>query len=971
MPDLQEVCILIPCHSFDDFPSDLSEAEAEGLLNSFAVAWHPALVAASCRMPQWSSSDEPPSYPENKLFLAAPVCDGWMPHDWPQHACEKGAKVIHGVQSRAEYQRRIEELVPGAADVPDMLVRDFYALGLCYLMIELLTRKMHYFTSINETNLERDAVAAAEAALSGDEAAMKSHLHACFEVLLEAREHFYPVDCYLLDLCLLNPETADEHLKSLLERKTPVNFLLKAEDLDAIARARPEGFSALKASVTDGTCGMVGGDRQEKPLPLVPIHSALFDLAEGHAEFQKQFGSRPRIWGRRRYGFSTQLPQILTSFGYRAALHIALDDGLYPDEEQSKLRWEGCDGTVIDAVTRIPLAGDSAAAFLRFPDRMAESMQDDQVAGLLFARWPDLKTEWLDDLRRIQSYLPVLGRFATFEDFVRESDHSGRLAVHDDQDYLSPFLLQHVAYGEADPVSRYLRFFQRRHVFDCAAWASAIVPALRGEPLDSGRAAEWEARIERSGPDLPEIADNSLDADFADWCDGSFRSLAQLITGGGKESRGLLAVNALSFPRSCVLDLHGFQHPPAVEDPVRAVQWDESCKQAVVELPGSGFVWIREPDAPQKLPTAPVPSAEELLLRNEFFELLINEHTGGIQYLKNYGRHPNRLSQQTTFRFPRERTFTRPHHPAQEIKTFYAEMELRKAEITRNGPARGEIVTESDLVDQTNGNVIATCKQTVSVWRHLPLADLTIELEPRHEPDGDPWSSYYASRFAWHSESAAVTGGLMQGAIRIYKERIESPYYLEFAEDEQRTTLLFGGIPFHRRTGPNMLDTILIPAGEMARRFQIRIGFDVPYPMQAAHDFLAPPLTGMTARAPQTPEGWFFHLKQSNVQILGLSPLLGPEDAETETTVLATGFCVRLLETEGRNRKVKLRMFRAPTRARIRDHLGKTVKDLAVSGDAVFLEMRKHQFADVEIFYDPPGGGGPASQSREVTKSEG
>src|SRR5690606_24336501 len=102
-----------------------------------------------------------------------------------------------------------------------------------------------------------------------------------------------------------------------------------------IAAQHPAEMEQLKTSVRLGTAGLVGGDRVEKPLSLLPLNSALWDLTAGHQIFQQHFGVRPRIWGRKRYGFSTQLPQVLTLFGYRAALHVALDDGLYPDEEQS------------------------------------------------------------------------------------------------------------------------------------------------------------------------------------------------------------------------------------------------------------------------------------------------------------------------------------------------------------------------------------------------------------------------------------------------------------------------------------------------------------------------------------------------------------------------------------------------------------------------------------------------------------
>ena len=60
---------------------------------------------------------------------------------------------------------------------------------------------------------------------------------------------------------------------------------------------------------------------------------------------------------------------------------MALDDGLYPDTEESRIRWEGCDGTAIEATTRIPLAVDSAASFLRFRyGRYSQRLMDRDLA---------------------------------------------------------------------------------------------------------------------------------------------------------------------------------------------------------------------------------------------------------------------------------------------------------------------------------------------------------------------------------------------------------------------------------------------------------------------------------------------------------------------------------------------------------------------------------------------------------------
>ena len=136
-----------------------------------------------------------------------------------------------------------------------------------------------------------------------------------------------------------------------------------------------------------------------------------------------------------------------------------------------------------------------------------------------------------------------------------------------------------------------------------------------------------------------------------------------------------------------------------------------------------------------------------------------------------------------------------------------------------------------------------------------------------------------------------------------------------------------------------MVDTILIPQGESARRFRIWIAVDAPYPLQAAQDLLTPAVSAPSETAPRSGEsGWFFHLKESNVQILDVLPLLADPNAQEHTegdaaAPPATGFGLRLLETEGRNRRVRLHLFRTPARARLRDLRGHTLSELPIHKD--------------------------------------
>ena len=66
---LTDVVILIPSHSLEDFPTELGEDEAASLLNAFAVAWHPRLLATTGVIPNWQRADEPTDPTPGQLFV--------------------------------------------------------------------------------------------------------------------------------------------------------------------------------------------------------------------------------------------------------------------------------------------------------------------------------------------------------------------------------------------------------------------------------------------------------------------------------------------------------------------------------------------------------------------------------------------------------------------------------------------------------------------------------------------------------------------------------------------------------------------------------------------------------------------------------------------------------------------------------------------------------------------------------------
>lgn len=962
-----DVIILIPSHGLEDFPTELGEAEGGGLLNAFAVAWHPCLLAATGAIPTWHRADEPPEFTAGKLLFVPAAARDWLPHDWLEQARANGAHVVSDGTSRDELTARALEPLADRFPVPPRWEAEFYALGTCYLFIELLTRCMHHFGNLDESLLQREAVAAAAGVRAGDDTAVEKHLRTCYESLMESRERFYPVDSYLIDLCLLNADMADEKLLDELQQDTPFNLLVKGAELLKIAEARPELMTRLREVCAAGHVNVIGGELNEVPTPVVPLETLIWDLQQGLQAYERVLGARPRTWGRYRYGFSTQLPQLLRRHGFHSALHILLYDGIYPEIEQSKIQWQGCDGTVIDALARLPLPAAGAASYLRFPQRLAETMEQDHVAALLFARWPGMTSEWYEDLRRIHRYAPVLGRMVTLDAFIAETDTPGRLSSFQEREYLSPFLVRSVALEERDPISRYQRHFLRRLRFQSSQWVQNTARAIRGEAIATD--AELETELEAYGPDAFDRDPHELNEALTAFQHRALDQLARLVcpqtagNGGATESAaprrpGVLVFNPLSFARRVVVPLSDAVTGVASGGPVKAAQTETEPRCAVVQLPPCGFAWFATQPAAETAESRKL--ADEWVLRNEFFEVHISEDTGGILQVKEYGRRPNRLSQQLAFRYLHERTVPPADPDAKPTRTFYSEMRCRKIEVTSSGPAVGEIRSSGDLCDPVDGSRLAAFEQRFRIYRGRRTFDIDIHVEPESLPDGSPWATYFASRFAWNSSTAAQTRSVLEAAHGLQGERFESPHYFEIADESMRTTILTCGLPFHRRTGSRMVDTILIAAGEQERRFRCAIAVDEQYPMQAALDAMmdvyACPVPGPPAAGPS---GWFFRIRERHVVLTRILPLpAAAPDVEsdpflTEPVPDSFGFVVRLQETEGRHRRVHLECFRNPVFARQIDFQGRTVSLPTLEDGVLSLDMTSYEIADLELRFAP------------------
>jgi alpha-mannosidase len=180
------------------------------------------------------------------------------------------------------------------------------------------------------------------------------------------------------------------------------------------------------------------------------------------------------------------------------------------------------------------------------------------------------------------------------------------------------------------------------------------------------------------------------------------------------------------------------------------------------------------------------------------------------------------------------------------------------------------------------------------------------------------------------------------GSFVTRAKRFEAPEFVEVVVNEERTLLLPGGLPYHTRVGPRMLDTLLITAGETCRKFRFGIGVDVPHPWMAALEMAAPQTVHDEVAAPPAPAsyGWLFHLDMKNVTATHWGSLV--ELAEV------VGFRCRLLETEGRLGRLRLRCFRSPKSAERTEFNGQSRGTLPIEDDCVLIDYNGHEWVQVE-----------------------
>ncbi|GHT36540.1 hypothetical protein FACS189427_08350 [Planctomycetales bacterium] len=1008
--------ILYPGYSFETLATDCSADDAGQLLAYWSAAFHPALLEKYGEIPRWESASMPPYSADSQPVCVPPCCESYLNDDWVQQQQNEGGLIVRELKDRCSITEKLFQLAginEDSSGFDDEYTANCRSLATAYFLTDLLVRQLHYMSMMDDSQCSGVLFDSIKAYREGNRDCAYDCLRQAFEAVCQSKEYFYPIHSYFIDLTLITPASVNTSVPRLLNyikeqtadrrrqteaadgneggSKVQFNFFLPGKILNDLA-AQPscnDTITLLKEHCQTQTVQIIADNAGEVSLMLLPLFDAVKSIINGKSIYQNVLNVQPVIYGRLHTGLTTFLPQILKLAGYKGVIFFAPLDGWQSDEKaQSKILWQGSDGTKIDALVRYPLNASEDSSFFELAEKLGETINNDNVPTTVFARFPNqyaasqyfteqhctgqnqTASFWADDLQRMSRFTNDLGEFVSLEKYFDETANTGAVKRFgtDVFQLKVPFdvLSESVQQKIANPVLRWNEVWKNSAEKNIRSAFTTVLTLLGRQPALSvsiGELIKLFAEV---------LSDKKTDSSAA----------------------GMLVFNPWSFPRRVFLDISHWESLPEDTQPIVLAKETDEAKEIIVDIPPLGYVFIQKPaeqiKTEERKQTAKSggifgifnrPKKDETdtlirlvkntvkdkdgketiqdvyLLQNEFFNVKIDAATGVLRSLFTEKSRYNQLSQQIAFRLPKQERL-KDGRGTSNPNYGYAVSTADSITVEQSGPVTGRLQIQGRLICP-DGSLAAQYNETVIIRRKSRLLEFHLHLETKPkeqniEEDANPQDSYFTLRRAWNDMSLELRAGIADGLEPINTGRIIAPRLLDLRrkDTEQSLTFLTEGLPFHRLIGGHQLDTILAVPQETSIEttldFRYGIGVDMKFPVPAAMEFLAPKaeLIQEVNTAPQNNSSWLFHIEAKNVVALNWEPFFD----ESSTSGKPAGFCVLLLETENRRAHFELKSFLEPVKAAATDFFGNELKPLKTENSSVLIDMHGRELMPIQIW---------------------
>ena len=860
MPVFDECCVLIPVSTLEDFPSDISDYDARSLLAAWTVLWHPRLLAQTEQIPTWYRADAPPEPIGQRLFTVPNPSLSMLPDGYQIRAEQNETACWVTGDSRDEMSGKLNlEPCPPLSDGSRTITeQDFFAAAYASLQIQVMTRRLRYTSNLDEIHLQNRLVAAAKAFIDGNADDSIAALHDVFDCLAEERDHYFSSDPHLIDLVLTSESTLDALLHIAAEtaashpeanagneapeqdlesevKQAPINILVDADLCQTLAQSTDPRVDTLKDLLKSETIGWAGGGPTSKIcLDAMTLAQAESVFVDSHKLIEQSLGTAPPVYGRFAGTTPSDLTATLARLGYCGMIPIDFAGGRgFGDEAKVIMQSSAGD---LEALTAKPIDADSDAAFLNLGAKLGEAIDSGEIATALLAHWPGKVSDSFQDLQRVASWSLSLGRFWKLADYFREGEHpyhNGNLSA-------------------ASP--------------DAAEWLSTLIANGTPQPIENA-AEQFRDKLatEKNNLLVGMTRLTSGKTELTDSDPGKALAKAMGFTISENEQEGdILLLNPHSNGLRTRVTTKG--SPPPKAKHVFAASREGTATESTVDIPGCGFVLLRQDDAQKSsrngfgarlrktLLGGKKPIAEDRLLTNEFMEIAISAETGGIAGVYSGGSRGNRFSMRLVRCSPLP-SDSKKSTPGEETK-----MRCTGQRIIAKNAAIGTIETSGELIDSSSEAILANFTIRYSLHRGSRTLLVAGAIDVVHKVQGEPWDNYYALRVAVANESSICRVLLRDKMHRPSSRRLVSPLGVLLDESERQTLVCSNGSAFHRRVGNRFVDTLVAVPGDDKANFSMSYGMDVPNPVNAARELLSGPEQIAVSGSENAPQiGWLLH----------------------------------------------------------------------------------------------------------------
>ncbi len=894
---------LIPCSTLEDFPAHLPEPEACSLLAAWTAPWHPRLIAASSRLPQWHRADVIPDPLDNQLLLVPAPSQTRLPSLFAAETQKAtNCTVLAGV-TRADFLRGCERtgaFGPAGCltdnttlDTGERLIstQDFFALGYAWLQIQVMTRRLRYTSNLDEIYFAGRVLEAAQQWSAGNAQACAAALHDCYDLLAQERDHYFSNDPHLVDLTLLAPSTFGPNLHQAVQQTRqadhpPVNFLIDARLAPAITSGTDEGLVALRQAIDEDRVGIAGGGiLSDLPIHHLSAAATQTAITEAKRRMDTAFGGRCRVYARDSGPTPGDLGSLIAAAGYRGAIPLDLSAGEGWATEP-KLIWTQSPNA-LDVLACKPIDAAASSPFLALAYKLGQSIDSGEVATGLFVHWPNAESDAYRDLRAAASWGLALGRFWKIDDYFTEGQQ--------------PY---HHYRGRATDGSR--------------QWLESTVAEGRADALVGAATAYRtmvQTEVERSfntlaAIALPSVAPESTTEAFC----ASLRALAT----DDERADALLVINPHSSPQRSAVRMD--RHPEPQPAVFAASPGVDGRYDVTVDVPAMGFVMLtpakQKPKRGWFFQRRKIASSYQL--ENEFMQIQLSERTGGIKGVYSGGGRGNRFAMRLVYVEDSKSALDDQHG-----------MTIRSARVLRSDEAMGIIEVEGAIMSEKGKTL---CDYLVRY--SLAAGSRWIETETELKPASDvllsdhAWDSNFAWRTALATESPMVFGVVRDKLHRVDGKRFDAPGGLWIDEVSRQTMFYADGRPAFRQRSDKYIDSLLLTKNQSPQPLRFLVGFDPPAPATAARALISPARCIPCNVSPETPTtGWLVHCSSADATLCDLQ-------VESFSPLVIT---FQLVMTRNQSRSVKVRFCRD------------IVSAARQAGDAHNWAELKHETSKLEV----------------------